>query len=117
VTKEGGKVTKAAQPWRIPDDLLDRYADAQFEPLIVIAVIVGVGWLIKRVSDVWLDQTRPGGQVIDTRGGKVVVRVAPYLERGTLVLQSDKEVRVFRPNQRDEALKVLETALQVPAIK
>ena len=107
VDKSGGKLAGPPGPYTIPAELLDDYSDAQFEPLMVVAATVAVGFLVKRISDVWLDHKRPGGQVVDTRGGQTVIRVAPYLERGTLVLQSDRGVQVFRPEKHDEALPVL----------
>jgi hypothetical protein len=111
IEKSGGKLEDAIKPFAIPADLIDDYSDAQFEPLMLVAATVAVGFLIKRISDVWLDHTRPGGQVIDTRGDKIVVRVAPYLERETLVLQSKEGVTVFRPQDRDEALHLLEKVI------
>jgi hypothetical protein len=111
IEKSGGKLEDAVKPFNIPADLIDDYSDAQFEPLILVAAAVAVGFLIKRISDVWLDHTRPGGQVIDTQGNKIVVRVAPYLERGMLVLQSKEGVKVFRPQDRDEALPLLEKVI------
>jgi hypothetical protein len=107
IEKSGGRLDSPAKPFDIPADLADDYSDPQFEPLTVIVATVATGFLLKRISDLWLDQTRPGGQVVDTRGDKVVVRVAPYLKRGTLVLQSEKEVKVFQPHDKDEALPFL----------
>lgn len=108
IEKSGGKLEYPVRPFQIPADLIDDYSDAQFEPFTLVAAIVSVGFLIKRISDVWLDHTRPGGQVIDTRGGKIIVRRAPYLERGILVLQSEEGVKVFQPQDHDEALSLLE---------
>ncbi len=108
IEKSGGKLENAVTPYTIPPDLLDDYSDAQFEPIMLVAAFVGTGFLIKQISDVWLDHTRSGGQVIDTRGDKIAVRVAPYLKRGTLVLQSKDEVKVFQPKDRDTALPLLE---------
>ena len=108
--KSGGQL-EDQKPWAIPADLIDDYADAQFEPFILVSAAVALGFLVKRISDVWLDHTRPGGQVIDTRGETIVVHVAPYLKRGTLVLQSDDGVEVFQMEDRDEAIPVLEKAV------
>ena len=108
VNDSGGQITEGEKPWDIPPDLLDDYADAQFEPMMVVAVAVSVGFLIKRVSDVWLDHKRAGGQIVDTRGKDISVRWASHLERGTLVLVSNDDTRVYKPDNRDEALNVLE---------
>jgi hypothetical protein len=111
IEKSGGKLDGEVEPFQTPPDLLDDYSDAQFEPLTVVAASVAVGFLVKRISDVWRDHTQPGGQVIDTRGDKIVVRVAPHLQRGTLVLQSAEGVKVFAPQDRDAALPLLEKVI------
>lgn len=111
IEKSGGQLEDTVKPFNIPADLIDDYSDAQFEPLMLVAAVVAVGFLIKRISDVWLDHTRPGGQVINTQGKKIMVRVAPYLKRGTLVLQSSEGVKVFQPQDRDEVLPLLEKVI------
>jgi hypothetical protein len=95
------------ESWDVPDDLLDEYGDAQFEPFMILVAAVSVGFLIKRISDVWLDHSRAGGQVIDVRKGTIEVRRAPYLNRGTLVLVTDNEQAVYAPEQHDEALEAI----------
>jgi hypothetical protein len=107
IEKNGGKLDSPAQPFDIPAELAEDYSDPQFEPLTMIAATVAAGFLVKRISDVWLDHTRSGGQVIDTRGDRVVVRTAPHLKRGTLVLQSRQGVKVFQPQDKDEALPLM----------
>jgi hypothetical protein len=106
VAAGGGRLDGAPRPWDVPADLLDDYSDPQFEPLVLVAATVAVGFLVKRISDVYLDHARPGC-VVDTRAGKVVVRAAPYLKRGTVVLQSEEGVQVFQPDDRDDALPVI----------
>ena len=108
IKDSGGAVTENEKAWDIPPDLLDDYSDAQFEPMMVVAVTVSIGFLIKRISDVWLDHKRSGGQVVDTRENKVSIRWASHLERGTLVVVSDNDTNVYKPENRDEALGVLE---------
>ena len=112
IEKSGGKLGEPVKPWPIPPDLLDDYSDAQFEPLMMVSAAVAIGFLVKRISDVWLDHTRPG-QVIDTRGKTIVVRVAPGLKHGDIVLQSEEGVQVFRSEHHDEAIPLLEKVLSV----
>lgn len=107
IERNGGKLDSPPKPFEVPADLADDYSDAQFEPLTMIAATVATGFLVKRISDIWLDHSRPGGQVVDTRGGKTVVRAAPHLKRGMLVVQSKKGVKVFQPHDKDEALSLL----------
>lgn len=104
----GGTVTENEKAWDTPPDLLDDYSDAQFEPMMVVAASVSIGFLIKRISDVWLDHKRAGGQVIDTRGKDVSIRWAPHLDRGKLVVVSSEETKVYESKDHDEALDVLE---------
>ncbi len=108
IEASGGTVHGAARPWDVPADLIEDYSDAQFEPLTIVAAAVSAAFLIKRISDVWLDHNRPGGQVVDARRGKLVVRVAPHLERGTLVVLTDQGKEVYSPDRSDAAAAVLE---------
>lgn len=108
IEQSGGKLERPEKSYDIPADLIDDYGDAQFEPFTVIAVAVSVGFLIKRISDVWLDHSRSGGQVVDTRGETMSVRRAPYLERGTLVILTDNDTKVYHTKDKDEVLDVLE---------
>jgi len=107
VENSGGTVQERGKVWDVPADLLDDYGDAQFEPMMVVAATVSIGFLVKRISDVWLDHKRGGGQVIDTRGKTVSVRYAPYLDRGKMVLVSDEGSVVYDSKNRDEALDIL----------
>jgi len=107
ITAEGGTVTKEPEAWELPAELLDDYPDPQFEPFMVIGAVVAVGFLIKRVADVYTDLTRPGGQVIDTRSGELVVRIAPQLANGTLVIVDNEGSKVFQQSDKDEALELL----------
>jgi hypothetical protein len=95
--------------WTPGPDEMDDYGDAMFEPLTMIVVIVGTGWLISRISSVIADHTRPGGYFIDFRGsGEAIVRPLPKADRGTVIIATAKEaVRIFTPDRRDEALGVL----------
>ncbi len=104
VKQSSVQVEADPKAWDIPPELLDEYGDAQMDPFMVVAVAMSVGFLIKRLADVWW---RAGGQVIDVRGRKVVVRRAPYLEPRTLVLVTEDGPKVFKGENRDEALEVL----------
>lgn len=108
VNSSEGKVIENEKAWDIPPDLLDDYADAQFEPMMMMVAAVSVGFLIKRISDVWLDHKRDGGQLVDTRGENMSIRWAPHLKRGTLVIVSNDDTKVYKPQDHDQALNVLE---------
>src|SRR4051794_11896949 len=76
IEMQGGQLLTSPEAWEIPAELLDDYTDAQFEPLLMISCTVAAGFLIKRISDVWLDHKRPGGHVLDTRGDSTTLRAA-----------------------------------------
>jgi hypothetical protein len=104
----GGQVVSEG-PWDIPEDLIDDYGDANFEPFTCVLVAVSAAFLVKRLSDIWLDHTRPGGQVIDARGERLEIRHAPYIKpRGTFVILTPDGVETFPPEEREEALSMLE---------
>ena len=102
---------ESIEPWEPDADNMDEFGDSQFEPLITIAGVVAVGWLIKKVSDVLLDWKRPGGLVVDTRNDKVTLRPAPRAPRGALVLVTAKNTRVIPPENRDVTLESLSSIL------
>lgn len=107
IEQNGGEITQPPEAWVIPPELLDEYPDPQFEPFMVIGAVVAIGFLIKRIADVYTDLKHPGGQVVDVRAGGLAVRVAPQLKPGTLVLISDEGPKVFQVNEKDEALAAL----------
>jgi hypothetical protein len=107
IEQNGGEITQSPEAWVIPPELLDEYPDPQFEPFMMIGAVVAVGFLIKRVADVYTDLTHPGGQIVDCREGGLAVRVAPQLKPGTLVIVSDEGPKVFQTNEQDEALTLL----------
>jgi len=103
----GGTITDQPKPYDAPVDEIDDYADAQFEPLMIIAVTLSLAALTKVLSDVWLDHTRPGGQTLDARTFPATWRPAPFLERGTLVVIAHDGPTVYRPNQKNEGLEAI----------
>lgn len=105
--RAGGTVQGKVRSYEPDDpDEVDDY-DSQFDPMTVVAVAVGVGYLIEKVSNVWLKHKRAGGQIIDGRGGKLVVRRVPYTKHGTLVFMTDQGNQVFETSQEDEGFTFL----------
>lgn len=105
-----GLVTASPVQFNPPPDELEDYHDAQFDPLLIIASAVGIGFLIKRISDIWLDHTRPGGQILDTRNKELVIRPAPHIPRDSLLVITNEKSELYLPGRKDEALAAL-TAL------
>ena len=102
IVAEGGKMSAPPSSWRIPADLIDDYSDVQFEPLMMIAASMAVGFLVKKVSDVILDHKRPGGCIIDMRMEPLMIRPGPHLERGTLVVVGKDGAEVLRTKDKNE---------------
>jgi hypothetical protein len=90
-----------------PIDEVDLYGDAQFEPLMVVAITLGAAALIKLISDIWFEAKRPGGQIVDARTSPPTCRPAPFLERNTLVLITAEGSTVYEPSQKNEALAAI----------
>lgn len=107
----GGQVIAKPIQFEPDADELEDMGDAAFEPMLVIAISLSIGALIKVVSDVSLAHKYPGGEVIDIRGGKFKRRPVNSLKKGTLVIISDEETKAFTPDNRDDGLNYLTKAL------
>jgi hypothetical protein len=105
--KVGGGQVESVRSYTPRPEELDDYADGQFEPLMVVAVAVSLGYLIRTISNVWLDHTHPGGTIVDTRDGCFETKFAPHIERGKLVVISDDGVQEFESSQKDEGASLL----------
>lgn len=109
----GGNLDADPVPFDVPPELIDDYGDAQFEPFLIVAAAVSIGFLIKRISDVILDHKMKGGYIVDARNHKLIVRRAPYLNpRGSIVLLTNKNEQFFQPEDKDQALEALEKMIQ-----
>ena len=104
---------KSATFWEPDADTMEEFGDSQIEPFVIIAGIVATGWLIKRLSDVFLDWKRGGGMLIDATGEVVAIRPAPLAKRGHLIFMTKNGVKpsVFGPKERDQALDLLSAFL------
>lgn len=110
--REGGATVVETKGWVPSPDELDDYGDTMFEPLTAVVVIVGVGWLIRRIADVLDDLTRPEGQLIDIRKHPAIVRPLPKAKPpGKLVIVSHQGTQVFLPERRDEGIALLRALL------
>jgi hypothetical protein len=108
---EGGALVQGPTSWEPPADELGLYGDQQFEPLMVIAIGATLAVLVKRISDVWMRHTRPGGQIVDLRDRPATVRIAPGLDHGELlVIRADGRESFYAKNT-DEAAALLKSVL------
>ena len=109
IEEAGGTIESEPIPFTPPPEEVEDYHDAQFAPLVVIASVVAVGFLLKRISDVWLDHKRPGGLIVDARSNKLVVRPAPHIPRESLLVIDSTGSKVYTPDRKDDALSALTT--------
>ncbi|MCB1701495.1 MAG: hypothetical protein H6985_17340 [Pseudomonadales bacterium] len=107
IERMGGEIRSPATPYEPDPDELDDLGDSQFDPLMVIAASLALGYLIKTISEVWLDETKGGGQLVDARSSPVKLKRLSYVDRGKLVIVTDKGVETYGPEQRDEGEEVL----------
>jgi len=109
IEESDGAVKSEPVPFVPPPDEVEDYHDAQFDPLLVIASVVAVGFLLKRISDIWLDHKRPGGLIVDARGNELVIRPAPQIPRDSLLVLTTTESKMYTPDRKDDALSTLIT--------
>jgi hypothetical protein len=109
--RSAGGIVREQKVWTVPPELIDDYGDAQFEPMIIIAAALSIGFIVRRITETIEDLKRPGGQVIDTTHGRLEIRSAPHLDRGTLVLITDKGPVVYSAPRTDEAVTAITSIL------
>ncbi len=107
IEQSGGTISGDAQPFVPPTDELEDYQDAQFDPLLVVASAVALGFLLQRISNIWLDHKRPGGLIVDARAEELVVRPSPLLSRGSLLVITEDGANLYAADQKDTALEVM----------
>jgi hypothetical protein len=111
VEEKGGRILASPEPFEPSEDDLYDMADSAFEPMMVVAVALSVGALIKVISEVTLAHKYPGGDVIDIRGGTLKRRSVPSLDKGSLVVVMETGTEKFSPAKRADGLALLEKAL------
>lgn len=107
IVEQGGTIAGAPHPFDPPPDELDDYADAQFEPLLVISATVSAAFLLKTISGIWLDHSKAGGTVVDARGDAIQTSVVPNVPRNTLVVITPDKATRYSPNEKNDALEAI----------
>jgi hypothetical protein len=105
VIEEGGHVHGEPDVFQPPAGELDDYRDTNFDPLTVLATTVSVSFLLKTLSNIWLEHKHTGGLIVDARGGTLVTRPAPHLAFNNMVLLTDTGVQKWTPSQKNDALE------------
>lgn len=113
---KGGRILANPEPFEPSEDDLYDMGDSAFEPMMVVAVALSVGTLIKVISDVILKHKYPGGEMIDIRGGKLKRWSVPSLDKGAIVVVTEDGTKKFPPAKRTDGLAFLEKALGRMAI-
>lgn len=116
VKGKGGRIIDNPEPFEPSGDDLYDMGDAAFEPMMVVAVALSVGSLIKVISEVILAHKYPGGEVIDIRDGKLKRHSVPSLDKGSFVVITEDSTKKFPPDKRADGLTFLEKALRGMAI-
>lgn len=102
-----GNTGKQPEPYEVPTRLADLFGDQQFEPLMLVAAAMSLGFLIQRVARVWQDSKHPGGLIVDARKIPPQLIETKALTRGeVLVLWRDK-TESYLDDRRDEALETI----------
>ena len=111
-TAQAGGEVLGARPFEPDPEEADLYGDRNFEPLTVVAVAAGVTFVIGRISSLWLDHSRPGGQIVDLRVVPAQVRPAPHLDRGELLVIRPDGREQYHPRNPDESASILRAVLR-----
>jgi hypothetical protein len=111
--KNNIKVTKARIPYEPQPDEVDDYADASFEPMLMITGVATAVFLIQQIIRMWKDRSKSGGVVIDARKNKLRVRKVPSLNTGELVVISTSGTSVHKSNDENGGLTELKKVLGV----
>jgi hypothetical protein len=98
----------AYQP--LPDELED-YADAAFEPMIMIIGAVAAAYIVRQISRIWRDRNVQGGVVVDGRGGGLRIRRVPAFPAGRVVILHNGRTSVLDSDQEVEGIEELKMLL------
>ncbi len=107
IEESHGEIVKDPKPFVPPFDEEEDYEDPQFAPLLVIASVIAIGFLIKRISDILLDHKRPGGLIVDARGDEMVIRPALHVPRESVLVITKFGSKMYMADKKDEAFAVL----------
>lgn len=106
----GAALEGVDRPFAPPPEQEMDYAEAAFEPLIVIVGLIGLVHLAKQVLS-FVKDTRHGGLIVDVRTESVQIRPHPSLDRGEILVLSPDGTQLFRRDAGPD-LATLISALQ-----
>jgi hypothetical protein len=104
IEQAGGQVEVSDAPFK-GDDIQKN--EPAFEPLLIIISVVSIAYVVRLAQRMWRDTKDAGGQIIDVRDGKCMLRTVDSLDRGTIILVTDQGTTVHRPQESDDVKQLL----------
>ncbi|MEA5389886.1 hypothetical protein VB738_01305 [Cyanobium gracile UHCC 0139] len=102
VGSDGGTVTGTTAFVPEPEEA-DLYSDAQFDPLVVVGVVLAAGLVMRYLRELILDLKGREIAVIDLTGEAPQVRIVPVGKASlVLVKAADGSVTKFAPSEIDK---------------
>lgn len=102
VGNDGGKVTGTA-PFVPEPEEADLYSDAQFDPLVIVGLVLASGMVLRYVRELVLDLKGREIAVIDLSGKTPQVRILPVGKAAQIIIKApDGSLTRFSPSDIDK---------------
>ncbi|MDO8843069.1 hypothetical protein [Methylicorpusculum sp.] len=102
IGNDGGK-TMSMTPFEPEPEEADLYSDAQFDPLIILGVVLTSGMVLRYVRELILDLKGREIAVIDLSGDALQVRVVPIGKASQVIVKApDGSLTRFAPSDIDK---------------
>ncbi len=95
----GAQLRPSRLPFTPPQEEVRDFANAAFEPLLVVAGAIAIGSLLDRIVAA-VHNLRHGGAVVDIRGDKLHIHTNPVLPPGMVVGVTDEGIQVIEKAER-----------------
>lgn len=102
VGNDGGKVT-GTTPFVPKPEEADLYSDAEFDPLVIVGVVLASGMVLRYVRELVLDLKGREIAVVDLSGETLQVRVVPVGKASQVIEKApDGSLTRFTPSDIDK---------------
>jgi len=102
VGNDGGKVT-GTTPFVPEPEEADLYSDAQFDPLVIVGLVLASGMVLRYVRELVLDLKGREIAVLDLSGETLQVRVVPVGKASQVIVKApDGSLTRFAPSDIDK---------------
>lgn len=108
LASSGARLEDDSKPFKPPADEEADYAAAAFEPLLLIAGAIAIGYLADKIVTA-VRNARHGGAVIDVRQNQVAIHANPAVPPGTLVVVNASGVQAIQKPESDTLTSILAT--------